>query len=93
MNTAGIYIKTQPEVKAKAEKIAKNLGLSLNSLMDAWLRQFVKTKRAPLNVEEKPSKYLIESIRKSEEQLRKGETSPAFDNAKDAIAWLEKQGV
>ena len=93
MNTAGIFIKTQPEVKAKAQKIAKNLGFSLNSLVDAWLRQFVKTKRVPLNLEEKPSKYLIESIKKSEEQLRKGETSPAFDNAKDAIAWLEKQGI
>jgi len=26
MNTAGIYIKTQPEVKEKAQKIAENLG-------------------------------------------------------------------
>jgi len=83
MNTAAIYVKTQPEVKEKAQKIAKIKRL----------RQFVKTKRAPLNVEEKPSKYLIESIKKSEEQLSKGQTSPAFDNAKDAIAWLEKQGV
>lgn len=95
MNTAAIYIKTQPEVKAKAQKIAKNLGLSLSSLVDAWLRQFVKTKRVTYSAkeEERPSKYLIESIKKSEEQLRRGETSPAFDNAKDAINWLEKQGI
>ena len=94
MNTAAIYIKTQPEVKAKAQKIAKTLGLSLSSLVDAWLRQFVKTKRLTFSAEEeRPSKYLIESIRKSEEELRKGETSPAFDNVKDAIDWLEKQGI
>lgn len=94
MNTAGIYIKTQPEVKAKAQKIAKNLGFSLSSLMDSWLRQFIRTKRITLGTEEEiPSKYLIESIKKSEEELRKGETSPAFDNAKDAIDWLEKQGI
>ena len=92
MNTAAIYIKTQPEIKAKAQKIAKNLGLSLSSLMDSWLKQFVKTKSATLSAEEeRPSKYLIESIRKSEEQLKKGETSPTFDNAKDAIEWLHKQ--
>ena len=91
MNTAAIYIKTQPEVKAKAQKIAKDLGLSLSSLVDSWLRQFVKTKSATLSAEERPSKYLIESIRKSEEQLKKGETSPTFDNAKDAIEWLHKQ--
>ena len=82
MNTAGIYIKTQPEVKAKAQKIAKNKRL----------RQFVKTKRVTFSTEEeRPSKYLIESIRKSEEQLKKGDTSPTFNNAKDAIKWLHKQ--
>jgi len=94
MNTAGIYVKTQPEVKAKAQRIAKTLGLSLSSLVDAWLRQFIRTKRLTLGAEEeRPSKYLIESIKKSEEELRRGETSPAFDNAKDAIDWLEKQGI
>lgn len=92
MNTAAIYIKTQPEVKAKARKIAKTLGLSLSSLVDAWLKQFVKTKRVTYSAkEEKPSKYLIESLKKSEEQLKKGEASPTFENAKDAIKWLHKQ--
>ena len=94
MNTAAIYIKTQPEVKARAQKIARNLGLSLSSLMGTWLRQFAKTKSVTFNAkDERPSKYLIESIKKSEDQLRKGETSPSFDNAKDAINWLEKQGI
>jgi antitoxin component of RelBE/YafQ-DinJ toxin-antitoxin module len=94
MNTAGIYVKTQPEVKAKAQKIAKALGMSLGSLMNTWLRQLVKTKKVTFGTEEeRPSKYLIESIKKSEEELRRGETSPAFDNAKDAIDWLEKQGI
>lgn len=92
MNTTAIYIKTQPKIKAKAQKIAKNLGLSLSSLVDAWLRQLVKTKRVTFRTEEEiPSKYLIESLKKSEEQLKKGETSPTFDNAKDAIKWLHKQ--
>ena len=92
MNTAAIYIKTQPEVKAKAQKIAKSLGLSLSTLLDTWLRQLVKTKRVTFSAEEeRPSKYLIESLKKSEEQLKKGETSPTFDNAKDAIKWLHDQ--
>jgi len=92
MNTAAIYIKTQPEVKAKAQRIAKTLGVSLGSLVDAWLRQFVKTKKVTYSPkEERPSKYLIESLKKSEEQLKKGETSPTFDNAKDAIKWLHQQ--
>ena len=94
MNTAVINIKTQPEVKARAKEIANGLGITLSSLMNSWLKQLVKTKRVAFRIEEeRPSKYLIESIKKSEEHLRKGETSPAFDNAKDAIEWLEKQGI
>jgi len=52
MNTAGIYIKTQPEVKAKAQKIAKDLGLSLSALMNIWLIQFVKTRRVNFSVDD-----------------------------------------
>jgi len=51
MNTAGIYIRTQPEVKAKAQKIAKRLGLSLSELVNIWLIQFVKTRRVDFNAE------------------------------------------
>ena len=51
MNTAGIYIRTQPEVKAKAEKIAKGLGLSLSELINIWLIQLVKTRRVDFSVE------------------------------------------
>lgn len=92
MNTAGIYVKTQPEVKAKAQKIAKALGLSLGSLVDAWLRQFVKTKTVTFGTEEeRPSKYLIESLKKSEEDIKHGRVSPGFHNVEDAIKWLNKQ--
>ncbi|MEK7534543.1 MAG: type II toxin-antitoxin system RelB/DinJ family antitoxin [Patescibacteria group bacterium] len=89
MNTAAIYIKTQPEVKAKAQKIAKNLGLSLSSLVDAWLRQFVKTKRVAFSAEEeRPSKYLIESIRKSEEDIKAGRVL-SFDSGEEAVKYFE----
>ena len=52
MNTAAIYIKTQPEVKAKAEKIAKDLGVSLSALVNIWLIQFIKTRRVNFNADD-----------------------------------------
>lgn len=89
MNTAAIYIKTQPEVKAKAQKIAKNLGLSLSSLMDAWLRQFAKTKRVTFNTKEEiPSKYLIESLKESEEDLKAGRFI-SFDSGEEAVKYFQ----
>ena len=48
VNTVAIYIKTQPEVKAKAQEIAKTLGLSLGALVNVWLIQLIKTGRGKL---------------------------------------------
>lgn len=55
MNTAAIYIKTQPEIKAKAQKIAKTLEMSLSALVNIWLIQFVKTRRVNFSIEAQSS--------------------------------------
>lgn len=59
MQTTAIYIKTDPEVKTKAQKVAKELGFSLSSLLNAWLRQLIKTKTITFSVaDEVPNDYL-----------------------------------
>lgn len=94
MHTAAIYIKTDPEIKTKAKMVAKELGFSLSSLMNAWLRQLIKTKTVTFSIaREQPSKYLINAIKKAREHRKKGLASPVFDNAQDAIEYLHKQGV
>lgn len=52
MNTAAIYVKTQPEVKEKAQQIAKTLGLSLSTLVNIWLIQLVKTRRVNFSADD-----------------------------------------
>jgi len=79
MNTRAIYIKTQPEVKAKAQKIAKNKGL----------RQFAKIKSVTFSAkEERPSKYLIESLKKSEEDIKAGRVI-SFDSGEAAVKYFQ----
>lgn len=90
MNTAVIITKTEPQVKLKAQKVAKDLGLTLSSLINAWLRQLIKTKTVVFSAaDEEPTQYLLDALRESEEDIKVGRVSPSFDNAKDAIAWLE----
>jgi addiction module RelB/DinJ family antitoxin len=92
MNNATIFIKTEPKVKEQAQKAASELGFSLSSILNAFLRQFVKTKTIHFSVtEEKPSKYLIGLIKKAREDLKKGDTSPKFASADEAIKWLHQQ--
>lgn len=91
MQTTAIYIKTDPEVKAKAQKVAKELGLSLSSLLNGWLRHLIKTKTVTFSAAYgKPSQYLLKMVKKAEKDRKEGRASPKFDNAKDAIAWLHR---
>lgn len=91
MNTAVINVKIDPIVKKRAQKLSSDLGLSLSSLINAYLKQLIKTKTVTFSAaSEEPTKYFLESLRESEADIKAGRVSPAFDNAKDAIAWLNK---
>ena len=94
MYTAVINIKTEPETKKRAQKFASQIGVSLSSLINAYLKHLVITKKVEFSIkDEEPSDYLKRLIRQADKALKAGKASPRFDNAKDAIAYLEKQGI
>ncbi len=89
MNTAVINIKTEVSTKKQAQKIASGLGISLSSFINAYLKELIKTKRVEFSLGETPSPYLIKVLKQAEKNLKEGKGSPVFDNAEDAIAWLD----
>jgi addiction module RelB/DinJ family antitoxin len=88
MNASVINIRTDTRVKLEAQAIAKKMGLTLSGLINGYLRDVIKIKKVVFLASEEPSKYLVKVLRKSEEDRRLGRVSPAFNNADDAIAWL-----
>ena len=88
MNTAVINIRTQPDIKKAAQQVADDLGMNLSVLINGFLKNLIKTKTISLADSEEPSQYLIDSLKEAEEDIRAGRVSPLFDNADDAIAWL-----
>lgn len=88
MKTAVINIKTDTKTKNQAKKVAEELGFSLSSLANAYFRTLIKTKEVhfSVNPKEEPSDYMIQALKEAEEDKK---VSPAFSNAKDAIAWLK----
>ena len=40
-----IHVKTYPEIRDAAQKIAKEIGLPLSTVINAYLRHFIKTKK------------------------------------------------
>ncbi len=90
MDTAIINIKVKPEEKKQAQEAAEALGMPLSVIIKGFLKQFSRTRTITFSAEmEEPNEYMIESLRKSEEDVKAGKVSPTFTNAKDAIAWLD----
>jgi len=90
MRTAVVNIKTDSELKREAQAIAADLGFSLSSLINAFLKELARTRAINFSLSrgEEPSDYLIQALKESEEDRLAGRTSPTFDNADDSIAWL-----
>ena len=92
MNTSVINIKTDLNIKRQAAYLAEELGLSLSSLINVLLKQFIRNKSLHLSLEPdetKPSQWLFNNLEKSTSDLEAGQTSPAFTKSKDALKWLK----
>lgn len=95
MNTSVITIKVDPVTKKQAQHIASELGLSLSAVLKVFLKRFIKAKAITFSTQgaEIPNARTLRTLKKAEENYKKGNTSPAFKTGEEAVAWLEKQGV
>lgn len=90
MNSAVINIKTQPEIKIKAQTIAKELGLNLSSVINAYLVQLIKTKTVIFSVNDEPTEYLLRMLKESRKEIKAGKTARKFKKTEDALGYLDK---
>ncbi len=94
MSYAVITTKVDPQTKKQAQKIAEELGMPLSVVIKVMLKDFIRTKSLAVNArDEEPSAYLKKTIRKAEENWKKGKHSPIFKTGEEAVSWLEKQGI
>ncbi len=85
-----INIKADKGVKQKAQKVAKDLGMPLSTIINAYLNQFVRTKEVHFYTEGvlKPSvKRRLDRLQK--EALAGRNISPAFHSAREMDAYLD----
>jgi len=89
MNTYTILnFKTDKKLKADAQKVAGELGVPLSTVMNAFLKQFVRDREITLSANElRPTQYLIDCIEEAERDYATGNVTK-FDNAEDFIAAL-----
>ncbi len=88
--TTVISVKLDKEVKESAQEVAKSAGLTLSSLVNAYLRQVAATRRIEIYSPEQMTPKLEGLIAEVEANITKGNISKGFTNADDFIADLEK---
>ena len=84
-----ITVRVEQEVKIEAQRLAKELGLSLSSLINAFLKQLIREKKLKFTISEEPSEYTLRAIKKSEEELKSGKAYK-FSDPKKAVEFIDK---
>ena len=87
-----INIKTDKSVKEAAREVALELGVPLGTIINAYLKQFIRSREIYLSSAPTMTlelERIIEIARHDYEE--KKNISPVFSSAKDAIAYLESK--
>lgn len=92
MNTKTILnIKTDKDLKKHAQETAKELGITLTTVVNSLLKQFVRDKELTLTKQSyKPSKYLVKILEEAEKEHATGLDHGPFDNMEDLIRSLKE---
>ena len=84
-----INIKADKDVKEKAQRVARDLGMPLSTVINAYLNQFIRTKEVHFYLEGqlRPSvKKRLDRLQK--EVIRGKNLSPTFHSADEATGYL-----
>lgn len=83
-------VKIDTEVKNSAQEVARSAGLTLSSLVNAYLRQVAASRRIELYAPEPMTPKLEKLIAGVEAELKVGRVSRKFENADDFLTDLRK---
>lgn len=90
MDKTVLNIKTDKSLKEKAQKVAKDMGLPLGTIMNQYLRELVDERRIVFQSPLMPNKATQKVLLRASEDYRRGvNISPTFTNVKEAMSWLE----
>jgi addiction module RelB/DinJ family antitoxin len=84
-----ITLKADKETKEQAQKIASDLGLTLSAIVNASLKQFIRTKEVYFSAMPKMTVELEKLIANVEKDIKSGENiSKIYDSADEALEYL-----
>lgn len=88
-----INIKADREIKERAKRVAQELGLPLSTIINAYLRQFVRNKEVHFFIEGELKPSVKRRLDRLHKDVKEGKNlSPAFHSVKEMDAYLNSLG-
>lgn len=84
-----ISIKTDSDTKKAAQKLAKDLGLSLSSLINSYLKQVIVTGHVELYAPRQITPQMEKILQGAEDSIQKGEISKDYDDIGELLKDLK----
>jgi addiction module RelB/DinJ family antitoxin len=90
MNKTVLNVKTDKKVKDEARRVAAELGIPLSTVVNAYLKEFIREKAVHLSIAPSMSPRLEKLLAGVEKDIKEGKNlSPVFSSAEKAIDYLE----
>lgn len=89
-NYAVINLKTDPELKKVATKVADKLGISISAVLNNELRRFAAEQSVTFDIPETPNEHTAKELAASKKQIEKGDYH-RFDSNKNALKFLSDE--
>jgi addiction module RelB/DinJ family antitoxin len=87
-----LNVKTDKDVKEKAQALAKHLGIPLSTVVNAQLKSFIESGEFKLTREPELRPEVIKEINAAIKEVEAGiGLSPVFDNVSDMMKWLDTE--
>ncbi len=90
MKTATINFKTDDATKAKAQAVAKQIGIPLSNLLNAYLFEIANTGSVHFTTTEPMTDKMEVLIAKAEKDITEGNVSESFNTVEEMFDHLDK---
>lgn len=89
MKTAIVNFKTDEATKTKAQAVAKQVGIPLSNLLNAYLSELATTGSVHFTVSEPMTEKMEKVIGMAEKEIAAGELSGPFENLEEMFTHLD----
>jgi len=89
MKTATVNFKTDDATKTKAQAVAKQIGIPLSNLLNAYLYELANTGSVHFTASEPMTEKMEALIEEAEKEIAAGEVSGPFENLEDMFEHLD----